>query len=245
MDKKIALTIDYEFDWGGRIKSSYAIDKMTDKVLKVFDENNAKGTFFISTETAKYTKKNILDIYNSGHEIASHGHNHNIQYDKLSKNKLNFEISESKSILEDMISDNILGFRTPQFRKNKFTEELLLNNNYIYDSSSVNTNFLDRYEKNQFNNTNIVNFNVSSILGRLPAGVKWINLVGNYIKNDNDITVIYLHLFDLLSISDILNMYDKKIISNVVMLFYISRVGSTFNTFKKVTKNSNSLKSFL
>lgn len=242
---KIAITVDYEFDWGGRIKSAYAIDKMTDKVLKIFDECNAKGTFFISTETAKVTKKNILDIYNAGHEIGSHGHDHNVEYDKLSKDKLDYEISTSKDILENMISDKILGYRTPQFRKNKYTEELLLKNGYIYDSSSVSTNFLDRYKKNQFQDGEIVNFSVSSILGKLPAGVKWINLVGNHIKKDNDVTVIYLHLFDLLTIKEIINLYDKQVISKVVMLFYITRVGSILSTLKKLSYNSRPLKDYL
>lgn len=242
---KVAVTIDYEFDWGGRVKSAFAIESMTDKVLNIFENCNTKGTFFISTETANKTKKNILDIYNAGHEIASHGHNHNVEYDKLSKNKLDYEISTSKKILEDMISDKIYGYRTPQFRKNKYTEELLLKNHYIYDSSSVSTNFLDRYKKNQFQDGEIVNFSVSSIFGKLPAGVKWINLVGNHIKKENDITVIYLHLFDLLPIKEIINLYDKQIISKVVMAFYITRVGNILNTLKKLSTNSKPLKEFL
>jgi len=32
---KIAITIDYEFDWGGRVKSSYAIDYIPPKILNI------------------------------------------------------------------------------------------------------------------------------------------------------------------------------------------------------------------
>jgi peptidoglycan/xylan/chitin deacetylase (PgdA/CDA1 family) len=239
---KIAITVDYEFDWGGRVNSTYAIEKMTDKVLKILDDNHAKSTFFISTETASKTKKNILDIYNAGHEIASHGHNHNVKYDLLSKDKLEYEIRTSKDILEDLISGNIYGFRTPQFRKNRYTEELLLKHNYTYDSSSVDTNFLDRYKKNQFQDGELKNFSVSSLFDKIPAGLKWINLVGNHIKDNDEIKIIYLHLFDLLSMKDILALYDKRAISKIVLLFYIARTTSLLKTLELNCNNSILLK---
>ena len=239
---KIAVTIDYEFDWGGRVQSAYAIDKMTDKVLDILSRNNANSTFFISTETVDKTKKHIQDIHNAGHEIASHGHNHNYQYDTLSKDALEYEISTSKQILEDLTSDEIYGFRTPQFRKNQYTEELLLKHNYTYDSSSVNTNFLDRYKRNQYQNGKLKNFSVSSLFDRIPAGVKWMNLVGNHIKESEDIQVIYVHLFDLLSIKDIVSLYDKQHISKVVLMFYMARTKSVLKTLETSCVNSVSLK---
>lgn len=242
---KITVTIDYEFDWGGRVKSSYAIEKMTEKVLEILDTNNTKSTFFISTETVNQTKNKILDIYKAGHEIASHGHNHNLKYDLLSKDKLEYEISVSKNILEELISDKIYGFRTPQFRKSRYTEELLLKYNYKYDSSSVDTNFLNRYKKKQFQYGKLKNFTVSSIFGKIPAGLKWINLIGNYISNSNEIKIIYLHLFDLLSIKDILFLYDKKVINKTVLFFYLARTKNLLTTLDKISKNSKTINSFI
>jgi len=242
---QVAVTVDYEFDWGGRVDSIYAIEKMTNKVLEILDNNSAKSTFFISTETVMKTKNTILDIYNAGHEIASHGHNHNIQYDLLTKNELEYEIENSKNILEDLISDKVYGFRTPQFRKNLYTEELLLKHKYLYDSSSVNTDFLDRYKKNQNQNGMIKNFSVSSLFGKVPAGLKWINLIGNYIKNDDELKIIYLHLFDLLSMKDIIKLYDKKLISKVVLIFYISRRNSLLKTITDVSVSSSSIYSLM
>ena len=163
----------------------------------------------------------------------------------MTKNELNFEIKHSKELLENLTGEKILGFRTPQFRKNRFTEELLINNGYKYDSSSVNTNFLNRYKKNQFHNTDIKNFSVSSILGKLPAGVKWINLFGNFTNKKDDVTIIYLHLFDLLTMKEILDLYDKKIVSKTVLSFYLARVNSVISTVNKVTKESHPLKDFL
>ncbi len=242
---KVALSIDYEFDWGGRVKSSVAIETMTDIVLDILDKNDAKATFFISGETVDKTKDKILKIYQRGHEIASHGFNHNVQYDKLSYTRLDLEMQISKKVLEDTIQDKVYGFRTPQFRKNRHTEELLLKNGYMYDSSSVEVNFLDRYEKNQFQYGQIKNFPVSSIYGKIPAGLKWINLLGNHIKSSNGIVVIYLHFFDLLPIKKILQLYDKKVIKKTVLLFYLARIGSLENSLRKVSKDSKTLKSYI
>lgn len=239
---QVAVTVDYEFDWGGRIQNVYGIEKTMDKVLEIFEQNSAKSTFFISTETVEKTKDIIKKIYKAGHEIASHGHNHNLKYDELSKDELNFEIGTSKNILEDLIGEQIFGFRTPQFRKNQFTEELLLENGYKYDSSSVNTGFLNRYRKKQFQNTELRNFTVSSLFGKIPAGLKWINLMGDHNINDVEIKIIYLHLFDLLSIQDIFSLYDKHIISKTVLFFYLSRRKSLLKTLENICSNSIRLK---
>lgn len=242
---QVAVTVDYEFDWGGRTQSVYGIEKTIDKVLEIFEQNNAKSTIFISTETVEKTKKIIKKIHLAGHEIASHGHNHNLKYDVLNKNELNFEIATSKKILEDLTGEQIIGFRTPQFRKNQFTEELLLENGYKYDSSSVNTDFLDRYKKNQHEFGYIKSFPVSTIFNRIPAGLKWINLVGDYPNNSEEIKVIYLHLFDLLSMKDIFGLYDSKVIKLHVLMFYLARRSSLFKTLNLLSISSKSLKSYM
>lgn len=239
---QVAVTVDYEFDWGGRTQNVYGIEKTIERVLEIFEQNSAKSTFFISTETVEKTKDIIKKIHKAGHEIASHGHNHNLKYDELSKDELNFEIGTSKNILEDLIGEQIFGFRTPQFRKNKFTEEILLKNEYRYDSSSVNTDFLDRYKKNQYEFGNIQTFPVSTIYNKIPAGLKWINLIGNSIQHDEGIKIIYLHLFDLLSMKDIYSLYDKKLISKTVLLFYMARTKNLFRTLELISKNSIVLK---
>ena len=242
---KIAITIDYEFDWGGRVKSSYAIDYMLERVLDIANIHNSKFTFFISGETVKRTKHHILSIQSNSHEIASHGFNHNIVYDKLTKDELKREICDSKNILEDLTGNKIYGFRTPQFRKNRWNEELLLECGYRYDSSSVETDFLNRYKKNQHQYEKITNFPVSTIYGKLPAGLKWINLFGNFVKSNNQIKVIYLHLFDLLSMKDILKLYDKSVINNIVLLFYLSRRGTVLKSFESISKKSDTLINYL
>lgn len=243
---KVAITVDYEFDWGSRVNTAYGIEKMTGEVLEILEHNNSKATFFISTETAIKTKKNILDIHNAGHEIASHGHNHYFNYDELSKKEMKFQLIESKGILEDLTGGSIYGFRTPYFKKNQYTDELLLEANYKYDSSAVKTSLYGRYTNKQHNKNNTIeHFNVSAIYDKLPAGLKWINIFGNNINKSEDLHITYLHLFDLLSINDLYKLNNSKDIPMKYKLFYFARFGNILNTLKKISKNSNTLKSFL
>jgi len=239
----VCLTIDYERDWGGRVQSTYAIEKMTDKVLEIFDEYGTKGTFFISTETADDTKNQILAIAKAGHEIASHGHDHNIKYNLLSKDDLNYQVGKSKKILEDMTGHAVLGFRTPQFRKNEYTEEMLLENGYKYDSSTVSVSLAGRYEANQHSKELLPLFPVSAIYGRFPAGIKWINMLGSGSISNNP-QVIYVHLFDLFDILETVKNYRVNI-PFYVLLFYSARIGALMNTLGYFASNSKHLKYYL
>lgn len=241
----VCLTIDYEFDWGGRTQSVYGIEKTIDKVLEIFEQNNAKSTFFISTETVEKTKHIIKKIHLAGHEVASHGHNHLFYYDKLSKDEIEHEISTSKKVLEDLVSDNVDGFRTPYFKKNQYTDELLDKYRYKYDSSSVNTTLYGRYENKQFVTNKIQHFSVSTLYGKLPAGLKWINIFGNGIKKDDELNIIYLHLFDLLSIKQLIEDENINKIPLKYRLFYLARLYPILTTFQNISFNSITIKSLI
>lgn len=234
------LTIDYEYDWGGRKKTSLAIEKCLSRVLDIFDSHSAKGTFFISTETLVDTSSYVLEIKNRGHEIASHGHDHNIPYDSLSLSQLEYQASKSKDLLESLIGEKIKGFRTPQFRKSKFTEEVLSKSGYLYDSSEVSVNLPGRYTQNQFANISLPEFPVSSLRGALPAGLKWINLfggVGSFETSDQNVSMVYLHLFDLMSISDVLKNSSRDI-GLLPKVFYTARFGSIWKNLNELAKDS-------
>ena len=242
---KKSITVDYELDWGSRIKSSYAIEFVTDKILKVFDDNNATGTFFVSGEILSTCNSFVKNIHEAKHEIASHGYDHNLKYDCLSRDGLFNQISQSKYGLEDLIGESIDGFRTPMFRKNKYTDDILLELNFTYDSSSVSTSLKSRYESLQNSNENIIKqVVVSNIYGRLPAGIKWINLFGKSF-NYNDLLIIYSHPFDFLTINETIKLYNRNKIPLHVLLFYIARRKSMFATFAEIIHNSRPIKEII
>lgn len=242
---KKSITVDYELDWGSRIKSSYSIEFVTDKILNIFDNHNARGTFFVSGEILSTCSSFVKTIHNANHEIASHGYEHNLKYDLLTKDELYIQISKSKYELEDVISESIDGFRTPMFRKNKYTDEILNELNFTYDSSSVSTSLKSRYESLQNSNDKIMKqVIVSNIYGKLPAGIKWINLFGKSFKH-NDLLVIYSHPFDFLTIKETINLYNKDKISLHVLLFYIARRKSMFSTLSEIIDGSNTIKELI
>ncbi|MCK9372240.1 MAG: polysaccharide deacetylase family protein [Sulfuricurvum sp.] len=236
-----SLTVDYEFDWGGRIKSWRAIEKMTIPLLECFEKAGAKATFFVSGETVESTKPFLKMIANAGHEIASHGFNHNLRYDLLTKEELLNEIVRSKGVLEEATGNEIIGFRTPQFRKNQWTEEVLTELGFLYDSSSVNTSLAGRYKERQYEYGLLPQIPVSTIYGRFPAGTKWINILGKKI-DPHEHKVIYLHPFDSMSIKETLNSYRKEIPLSV-LAFYLTRFGSILKTVEHLSKDSVTLAS--
>ena len=97
--KAVALTFD--ISWG---------EEMPDKVLDVLKEHNQKATFFLSGPWAKHYKDIVKRIVDEGHEIASHGQEHeNLSH--LSKEAIRENIQSAHDILV-----NVSGFSPTLFR---------------------------------------------------------------------------------------------------------------------------------
>ncbi len=240
-----SVTVDFEYDWGSRIKSDYAIGYTTDKILEIFDKNGAKGTFFISTEILPEHKDFVLAIRKQGHEIASHGHIHSLDYDTKSEEDLYHQIKTSKSLLEDIVQEKIIGFRTPAFKKNRHTDKILEELGFVYDSSMVRVSLKGRYEAMQNRCSQKLKYvPISTLYGKFPAGVKWINVFGCNMDKEEP-RIIYSHPFDFLSIKETVMLYDKNRIPLHILLFYLGRLGSIYKTFGKIVKNSKNIRDLL
>lgn len=233
------VTIDFESDWGGRTPDCRGVELMTEPVLELLAAHRAKATFFISTETLNRTERYVRMIAAAGHEIGSHGHDHGFYYGDLDRKAFFEQASRSKGILEDLTGNPVLGFRTPYFKKNAFTEEVLIEAGYRYDSSSVNASLAQRYKARQFEFGMLPEIPVSSLFGRIPAGVKWINLSKGRVAGSGP-KIVYVHLFDLVSMRDMLHLYQPGI-SKKVAAFYLARLGSTFKTLARLVPGSRSL----
>ena len=241
------LTVDIESDWGGRASSVYAVIELVPRLLDILSENNSKATFFISTEYLDAYSSTVTKIYQAGHEIASHGHRHSVHYDKLSRHELRNELLLSAKLLEELTGTKVVGFRTPQFRKHVLTEEILLDTGYEYDSSSVGTTLNGRYKTRQYECGLIPEYPVSTVLSKFPAGVKWINLLKAPLDKQQE-SIVYLHMFDLLSLRQIVSNSFGKNLSFKVQAFYAARIGSPFGTVGNILKEygpSRTIKSVL
>ncbi|MEM8815835.1 MAG: XrtA system polysaccharide deacetylase [Pseudomonadota bacterium] len=119
----------------------------TDKALEILDEANARATFFVLGWVAERCPEVVRAIVAAGHELASHGYNHDLVYE-LGPERFREDVRRSKSLLEDIGGVEILGYRAPNFSitsESLWAPEILLELGFSYDSSVYPTSMHDRY----------------------------------------------------------------------------------------------------
>ena len=169
-NKTILLTVDVE-DWFQvenfknwiRFEnwSDYElrVEKNTHAILDLLDsfsfkrqtgENDKfespRATFFTMGWIADRLPHLVREIDSRGHEIASHGYNHDL-CTKLSRRHLETDFIESKKLLEDVTGKPVYGFRAPSFAIDNHILKLIRKCGYCYDSSYNTFGYHDRYGK--------------------------------------------------------------------------------------------------
>jgi len=142
------LTFDIEepFHYAGRNNDGrfkqrkYGLNEVVLDLLEHLELAGAKATFFWVASTAKKYPQLIREIVRKGHEVASHGTNHQLA---STQSLVQFvkDITLSKEIIEDIVQKKVLGYRAPGWswphNKNQRMRfyEALRNAGYIFDSS--------------------------------------------------------------------------------------------------------------
>lgn len=254
--KTVAVTIDVETDWGGRLSTGpgncHGIEEGIPYLLHLLDELKIKATFFISGEVVSEYADIIRDIAEQGHEIASHGYKHNVNYSTMSKMEIKEQISKSKKILEDEIGIIPIGFRAPQFRMSEATYVVLHELNFKYNSSMVRGILPTRYNNlsissKPFMKNNLLEIPISAMpYLRVPMGLLWINVIGfstfrflsERIKLAN-MVVLYLHPFDLIEAK------SKKDFGFIITKWYNLRSDKVKYTLESLLKYWKGNREFL
>lgn len=122
----------------------FRAERNTDLILDILRTSGTKATFFILAWVAEKAPHIIRRIHNEGHEIASHGYGHELVYN-LTHEQFRQDVSNSKSIIEDIIGEPVLGYRAPTFSITDWAIEILIDLGFRYDSSLFPTSFHDRY----------------------------------------------------------------------------------------------------
>lgn len=122
-----------------------------EQLLIYFEEKNIKATFFVLGWIAENYPDLVKKIYAKGHEIASHGYGHKLIY-SLSKNEFREDIKKSKVIIEEIIEDQVIGYRAPSFSITDWAIDILKEEGFLYDSSYFPTFYHLRYGKIDIHN---------------------------------------------------------------------------------------------
>ena len=149
LPEKQALTVDVEdyfhvsafekaidkSDWQNL---ELRVEKNTYRLLELFEQKQAKCTFFTLGWVAERCPNLIKAIVDQGHELASHGFAHQ-RTTEMTKAQFIDDVSKSKKILEDASGQAIIGYRAPSFSfndSNTWVYESLVDLGFEYSSST-------------------------------------------------------------------------------------------------------------
>jgi polysaccharide deacetylase family protein (PEP-CTERM system associated) len=106
-------------------------------VLDILQRHKVRGTFFVLGYVAEHHSGLIREIHAAGHEIASHGFDHQFVYLQTVE-QFRADVSRSISLIESVIHQPVVGYRAPYFsvtRSSSWALTVLRELGIIYDSS--------------------------------------------------------------------------------------------------------------
>lgn len=121
-------------DWD---KKTSRVERNTEAVLALFDEAGVKGTFFTLGWIAERYPQLVRTIAANGHEVASHGWDHQRVFDMTAAD-FAADLARARTVLEDISGQAVTGYRAPSFSIDKRTpwaHDALSDAGYAYSSS--------------------------------------------------------------------------------------------------------------
>lgn len=113
------------------------IERNCENILSILNDYKVTATFFVLGWIAERHPILIRTIFNEGHEISSHGFNHQMIYG-LPKDSFKNDIIKTKIILEDITGKKVKGYRAPTFSINNtslWALDIIQEQGHLYDSS--------------------------------------------------------------------------------------------------------------
>jgi polysaccharide deacetylase family protein (PEP-CTERM system associated) len=121
-------------DWDG-LDSRVAYN--TGKVLDLFGETGVKATFFTLGWVAERNPRLIRRIAEEGHEVASHGWDHDRVF-TMTADAFRADLRRARIALEDASGQRVTGYRAPSFsidQRTPWAHQVLAEEGYAYSSS--------------------------------------------------------------------------------------------------------------
>lgn len=109
----------------------------TKRCLQILGWHQIKATFFVLTKVAERFPELIREVQMAGHEIASHGHGHELLTD-ISPRHFESDVRRSMEILERITGRRPIGYRAPAFsivESTRWAGPILADLGFKYSSS--------------------------------------------------------------------------------------------------------------
>lgn len=113
-------------------------DRVAHRYLELLCETGVRGTFFLvgrDIETGKLSRAMLRSLSSAGHELANHTMTHPHDMTRLSRADKVREIYDAGRLIEDIIGRRVVGFRAPCFDVDEEIVDILVEHEYLYDSS--------------------------------------------------------------------------------------------------------------
>jgi polysaccharide deacetylase family protein (PEP-CTERM system associated) len=113
------------------------MESSTRWLLEQLGQRDLRATFFLVGQIARHNPALIRAIHRAGHEVASHGWDHQ-RLHNLTPASFREDLRQSKEALEQLIGEPVVGYRAPTFslvRQTAWALDVLAEMGFVYDSS--------------------------------------------------------------------------------------------------------------
>ena len=113
------------------------VEANTDAVLALFAESGVRATFFTLGWVAHRYPRLIRRIVDAGHEIASHGWDHQRVF-TMDAGLFRADLARARAAIEDAAGQRVTGYRAPSFsidQRTPWAHAVLAEEGYAYSSS--------------------------------------------------------------------------------------------------------------
>lgn len=121
-------------DWSG---FESRVVRNTHTLLDVFQQHGVRSTFFVLGWVAHRFPALVRQIAALGHEVASHGFNHELVY-ALTPDQFREDVRRAKQTIEDAAGCAVRGYRAPSFtvvKESLWALDVLIEEGHDYDAS--------------------------------------------------------------------------------------------------------------
>jgi polysaccharide deacetylase family protein (PEP-CTERM system associated) len=122
------------------------VEHNVERMLDLMQERGVHGTWFVLGWVAERLPELVRRIAAAGHEIGSHGFDHEL-VGNLSPEQFRTDVERSKKLLEDIVGVEVAGYRAPCFSITDWAIDVLRELGFQYDSSAFPTIVDERHGK--------------------------------------------------------------------------------------------------